>query len=112
MLFRSKVSVTATVPKNWKKDLKKFIKLFIGKSVNSKNCKILNPEVINFKTTENRIFTAFTDSTILVENLSLGYMVSILLKSFEYSGKTKDLKFVIYPKFETKIGRASCRERV
>jgi len=94
------VSVTATIPRDWKKDLKKFTDLFNGKTINSLNCRIINPEVINFETTKAGYFIASTDSVIRVENRSLGYQIDIILKSFQYQEDTKDLEFIVYPKFE------------
>ena len=94
------IGVTATVPKDWKKDLKKFTELFIGKSKNSKKTKILNPEVINFKTNpETGTFTASTDSIIRVENRNLGYKIFIILRSFEHHELDDKLRFVVYPRF-------------
>lgn len=94
------IGVTATIPKNWKKDLKKFTELFIGKSKNSRKTKILNPEVIDFKTDPNSgTFFASTDSIIRVENRSLGFRIKIILQTFEYNELNDMLRFVVYPRF-------------
>ena len=95
------ISIEGAVPKEWKKNLKIFTELFIGKTKNSKKCKILNPEVINFKfDQETKILTASSDSVIRINNQALGYQINIMLRSFEHNIDDKFLKFVIYPKFE------------
>jgi len=95
------IEIISTIPKEWKKNLEKFSEMFIGKTKNSKKCKILNPEMINFTSDpETGEFTAFSDSMIHVENQSLGYRIHILLRSFNYDENKDFLKFVVYPKFQ------------
>ena len=80
------VAVEAPNPQKWKKDLKKFKNLFLGESENAENCKILNPYVLDFAIDpDTREFIAFSDSTLLVENLSLGYLLKIVFQKFTYS---------------------------
>ncbi|HDL19542.1 MAG TPA: GWxTD domain-containing protein [Bacteroidetes bacterium] len=94
------IGVSAAAPTKWKKRLHKFTKLFIGKSGNAKDCKIINPEVIDFPgDAQTGVFTAATDSVIRIENRALGYRLAVILKSFRYAEKTKTLKFTVYPKF-------------
>ena len=96
-----KIKVEATIPEEWKKNLKIFTELFIGKTKNSKDCKILNPEVINFKVDPNtEIFTAFTDSLIYLSNQALGYKINTILYLFIWNPKSGRIKYQVYPKFE------------
>jgi len=80
------VAVEAPSPKQWKKDLKKFENLFLGESENAQKCKILNPYVLNFAIDPvSKEFVAFSDSTLRVENQSLGYLLKIVFQKFAYS---------------------------
>ncbi len=95
------ISVKAPIPKEWQKNLKKFTKLFIGKSSNAKKCRILNPEVLNFNIDrKTKEFTAFTDSIIQVENRALGYNIFIILEHFIWNPRTSGFTCGIYPRFE------------
>ena len=81
------VKVIARYPKKWKRDLKKFTKLFIGTSKNAKQCKIMNPEVLDFKKDlKTHLFIASTDSILCVQNKAFGYRLYIILKDFEWNG--------------------------
>lgn len=101
IIKREKIQIEATTPEEWKKHLKRFKLLFIGRTENSKYCKILNPEVINFELDpETRIFTAFTDSLIYLKNEALGYKIDMILDFFSLNLNTEILKYQVYPKFE------------
>ena len=90
------VSVSAEYPRQWKKDLKKFQKLFLGIRKNSIKCRILNPEVLSFND-EPPIFTATAIQPIQIENRALGYHLEYHLldisfrenKFRRYIGETK-----------------------
>jgi hypothetical protein len=63
------VTILAQESKEWKKNLVKFTKEFIGSTRNSDETHILNPEVINFYyNPKTEIFSASTDSNIVLEN--------------------------------------------
>jgi hypothetical protein len=80
------IAVEAPNPKQWKKDLKKFENLFLGESENAKKCSILNPYVLSFAIDPvSRKFVTFSDSTLRVENRSLGYLLKIVFQKFNYS---------------------------
>jgi len=101
ILKGEKVEVEAPTAEEWKKNLKIFTQLFIGKTKNSKDCKILNPEVINFEVDqETEVFTAYTDSVIYVSNQSLGYKINMILDFCILNPKAEILKYQVYPKFE------------
>jgi hypothetical protein len=101
ILKGKEVQVETTTPEEWKKNLKTFKLLFIGKTKNSKKCKILNPEVINFElNSETNKFIAFTDSLIYLSNEALGYRIEMILDFFTLNLKTNILKYQVYPKFE------------
>jgi len=95
-----KITVEAREPKEWKKDLKKFTKIFLGKTENAKKCKILNPEVLEFKYDKiNNAFIAQTDSLLRVRNEALGYQLDIVLQRFKYMEQNDAVQYVIFPRF-------------
>lgn len=70
-------------------NLKIFTKNFLGQSRNAKECKILNPEILNF--TNNRkekLLEAQSDDFLIVENKRLGYRIKYLLRQFRYNRVT------------------------
>lgn len=93
------VEIIAPAPKEWKNNLKRFQREFIGETENAKECRILNPEVLDFEVDESAAkFIAATDSTIIVENKSLGYKIYIILHTFRLHKDS--LIYAIYPRFE------------
>ncbi|MGE5401122.1 MAG: carboxypeptidase-like regulatory domain-containing protein [Ignavibacteriales bacterium] len=96
----NEVSVVGEVPQDWKENIEIFQREFLGKSIHASRTSILNPEVINFRRdgkTPN--LYAYTDSTIVVENRSLGYKQYILMQQFSYN---RDLgtSYLFHTRFE------------
>jgi hypothetical protein len=101
MINLNQISVTGTVPEDWKDNLEIFTRIFIGETKNSEKTKILNPEVINFiKDEKTNTFKANSDSLICIENLALGYTLYIVLEWLEYNTKDGSIKFMFYPRFK------------
>jgi len=93
------VLVTAEYPKEWKKQLKKFTKEFLGTSKNAKKCTIINPEVLSFEVDDEfDTFRATAEDMLIIENKALGYTVHILLGQFAYYRGF--IRYKIYPRFE------------
>ncbi|MDB4926690.1 carboxypeptidase-like regulatory domain-containing protein [Mucilaginibacter sp.] len=66
-----------------------FMKFFIGETVNSQACKILNPSVITFHfDKDKKILRASADELLEVENKALGYKIKYLLTDFELNNET------------------------
>ena len=83
VLSGEEIKVTIEEPKEWKKNLKIFEKIFFGAKDFSKKCKFLNPEYINFEYDEvSKIFRAVTEEPIRFENKALGYEVTFHLEKF------------------------------
>ncbi len=98
------IEVIASIPREWKKNLKRFISAFLGESENAKKCKIINPEVLDFQVDgKARKFTAFTDSILVIENRSLGYRLHIILDAFRISKDS--LIYSTYPRYEELVPR-------
>jgi hypothetical protein len=93
----TEVVVSAPDPTEWKKDLSKFTDLFLGTTQNAKGCRIINPEVLDFKTEGNDIFEATVRRSLEIENLAMGYHLTFLLKSFRKEGDI--MTFEGLPKF-------------
>ncbi len=67
---------------------------FIGLSVNARKCHILNEEDISFNyASDGDTLKAFASAPIVIQNLSLGYIISYHLERFEYERKTKTMLF-------------------
>ncbi|MES2429016.1 MAG: carboxypeptidase regulatory-like domain-containing protein [Bacteroidota bacterium] len=66
------------------KNLKLFKDMFLGQSINGKQCVILNPEIINFSTKKG-ILLADADDFLIIENKRLGYRLHYLLNGFSYN---------------------------
>lgn len=76
------VVISASDPSEWRDQLKKFTAFFLGKSKNARNCRILNPEVLDFSTGEGETFEATARSPLEIDNLALGYHLSFFLTVF------------------------------
>ena len=79
------VSVRAKQDQRWKTQLKRFNVLFLGKHAEARQCRILNPWVLDFTEDATGRFTATASSNLIIENLGLGYKISYQLKKFEFT---------------------------
>jgi len=91
----NQVVVSGKTPKDWKDNFDEFKKYFLGEGPNTDECKILNPEVINFTKTESGYLTATATQPIIVLNNSLGYKINIELVSFDWDKEKQTLKYVL-----------------
>ena len=80
-----KVTVTATHNRRWRRDLKKFKRLFVGESPNAKKVEIMNPEVLDFISQKND-FNAIASAPLILENRALGYRIQYFLYHFAATG--------------------------
>jgi CarboxypepD_reg-like domain len=82
-----------------------FMNEFIGKSANSKQCSIQNPEVLHFffSKKKNRLKITATES-LIVKNDALGYNIKYDLDSFTHEYKTAVSTYSGYPLFENLQG--------
>ncbi len=74
---------------------------FIGKSVNSKQCNIENPEVLHFffSKKKNRLKITATEP-LIIKNNALGYNIKYALDSFTHEYKTETSVYSGNPLFE------------
>ncbi|MGE5621015.1 MAG: carboxypeptidase-like regulatory domain-containing protein [archaeon] len=99
-ILLNEVRIEGKIPDDWIEHLKLFKDEFIGKTKNSEETKIVNPEVINFRVDENTgTLHAYTDSTIIINNMALGYRLKIILDSFSFNQKGL-LRYYYHCRFE------------
>lgn len=92
--------------------LNMFKDFFIGKTPNAEQCKIVNPNVIDFDyDKKKRILTAKSNDFLIIENLALGYKIKYLLEQFEYNFNERMLFYAGYPTFEEMKGSNSKQRR-
>lgn len=90
------VDITAEQPKDWKGNLERFSKLFLG---NTNQCRIINPEVLNFRFSNDTLF-AWADSALRIENVGLGYGLKAVLADFAWNTEKDYGHYVLYPLFK------------
>ncbi len=82
ILEAGEIVVEAERDKNWKKRLRKFIRLFIGETTNALETSIINPEVLDFED-KRGTFTAVAAAPLIIENRALGYRIQYFLEDFK-----------------------------
>jgi len=112
----SEVVITSKRSNNWKKNLKKFQKTFLGDDKIADKCKLVNPEVLRFEETKGKLTVSAVD-LLEIENPHLGYTIYYLLNycTIEADGSTEYLgraKFVDTSMEENSAKIASNREKV
>jgi hypothetical protein len=76
------VEVAEPDPSEWRTQLEKFTRLFLGASRGAEECKILNPEVLDFSTDERGTLAATARAPLEIDNRSLGYHIQFYLTLF------------------------------
>ncbi len=108
------VAVVATneVRDGWVKHGAFFVEQFIGRTQNSRDCFIRNPEVLKFYhyRRSNRLKVIATEP-LLIENRSLGYNIRYDLDSFTHDYKTSVSLYTGAPLFE-EIQTADSSEKI
>jgi hypothetical protein len=79
---------------NRQKNYVQFVKLFIGQTENSEQCKILNPEDLHlYKDPENNYIKGFSVKPLKIVNKALGYTILYDLYDFNYNLNTGFLRY-------------------
>jgi hypothetical protein len=74
---------------------------FIGNTPNARQCKILNPEVIQTDyDPSKRLLTVTATDLLIIENKALGYRIKYLLNFFENDEKANVVFYSGHPHFE------------
>lgn len=96
------VTITAEDATEWRERLKIFERLFFGIKEFAGDCKLLNPEILNFEfDRDSGLFRAFTELPLRFVNNALGYEVTFFMDEFEATLINDDL-YVL--KKETHMG--------
>lgn len=92
------------------KYLEMFKREILGYSKFGKQCKIINPKVIqlNFEKEENKI-TAYTNDFMIIENKALGYRLKYIVEDFERNEKKELISYIGYVLFENMQGNKKQR---
>ncbi len=91
------IVVTQKRSKSWKKNFKRFTEAFIGSGKYASKCKILNPEVLRFATSDG-VFEATAVDMLKIENEHLGYNVEFLLEKLKIDNNGS-MKYIGYANF-------------
>jgi hypothetical protein len=100
--------VTIGVHKFSKENYAMFMKYFLGESANARQCKILNPKIVDLS--YNRLdkkLTGHSDEFIIIENRALGYRLKYLLGKFEFDGINEIISIGGQPLYEDLKGSKS-----
>lgn len=67
-----------------------FKEFFIGKTPNSRECSVLNTDILRIEDDkQNSVINIKADDFLIIENKALGYQIKYLLDYFEYNYKTR-----------------------
>lgn len=98
--------------KNRLKNYTLFSKLFLGETVNSQYCKILNPEDLHlYRDSQTDILKGFSIKPLRIENKSLGYTIIYDLADFIFDPKIGFLRFTGNLLFQPLKGNARNNEK-
>jgi hypothetical protein len=104
------VDVVSYDPGGWEKWGKLFADLFIGTNPNAIICRLMNPEVIQFRMNNDNTLTAIAKKPLKIENDALGYEILYKLETFEYDFDKRIVSYSGYALFkdlsESHPGRA------
>ena len=101
------VDIEAKDPVEWRKKLESFLKEFIGSSDNAEECKLLNPEVLDFFE-ESPHLVATAREPLEIENRALGYHVRCVLVHFAFSKET--MQFIVLTSYSNLTPRDKAEE--
>jgi hypothetical protein len=104
------VSIISTneVKDGWMKYGSFFEEQFIGKTINSRQVKILNKEALKFYFSKKRNrLKILAEEPLLIENNALGYKITYALDSFSHDYSTQVSLYTGYPLFEEMTAASS-----
>lgn len=105
-------AVTIISNADWKKNYEQFKKEFIGVTENSKQCKVVNPRVLDLIFYRKRqTLEASSDEFLVVENQALGYRVKFLLNRFSSDRISNVISYAGKALFEELPGSESQKKK-
>jgi len=97
---------------NRQRHLEMLIAEFLGHSENARDCKILNPELLDMGyDSKTGTITASTNDFLIIENKALGYRIKYQLLSFELNPRAGTIAYSGQSIFEAMKGSASQEKR-
>ena len=95
------VVASSEVKDGWQKYGSFFLEAFIGKSENSSNCTLINPEVLKFYFSKKRNrLKVLAVEPLKIENKALGYSIQYSLDSFTHQYNTETSLYTGNPLFK------------
>jgi hypothetical protein len=107
------ISIMVPEKDGWKTWGKFFTESFIGQSDFAKECVIENPKALRFFNDKkhNRL-TAYSNTSLIIKNKALGYLIKYQLEAFDYDFKSKIITYAGYTNFqELETRNANKRKR-
>jgi hypothetical protein len=93
-LFLLNEIIVKSKDKNRLKNYTQFVKLFLGETNNSQNCKIINPGDLHlYYNEQNNTLTGYSLKPLRITNKALGYTVIYDLTDFSFNPGTEILRF-------------------
>ncbi len=92
------IGVADEADDEWADNMEIFREALLGTTWFADGCEILNPYYISFEESEDGVLFANCDVPIIIENRSLGYTITYILKHFEHQFETT--KYSGLPYFE------------
>jgi len=84
----AQIEVTAEDPREWRESLERFTDILFGNTEFGLQCRILNPEVVDFNwNRETNRFEASAREPLIIENRALGYRLTFALQIFNEDGR-------------------------
>jgi hypothetical protein len=106
------VSVVSKRSKTWYKNLEVFKQHAIGQSSFANQCRILNPEVLQFSyDTATLTMKASTNDLLKIEHPAFGFQINYSLTNYEYNVLTHIFVITGYPYFEPMKGSSGQENR-
>ncbi len=91
---------------------RKFAALFLGSTVNSKQCRITNPEEVHVALSDTtKVLTATADNFLQIENQALGYRLKYFGLHFQYNTEDESVSYDGQPIFEEMKPRDEKQQR-
>ncbi|MBS1529748.1 MAG: carboxypeptidase regulatory-like domain-containing protein, partial [Bacteroidetes bacterium] len=108
----SEVRITPVEDPDRNNNIELFKQVFLGTSQLAKQCKLVNPEVLDFDyDKKSRILTAKSSDLLVIENYALGYRIKYLLSDFMYDQAGSRFRYGGRSFFEEMKGSDSQRKK-
>ncbi len=92
------IKVEALSTDQWQRELRKFKRLFYGRTEAARHCEIMNSEVLDFKN-NGSVFTATARRPLIIMNYALGYKLNCILVGFLWDKERLLLSWKVQAQF-------------